>query len=212
MNTKERYPRIIDGGERSEKPGRKFEYTEQDFIDSYFGKDGARNASLDYTKNSIFGLNESYKEKYPINKYMKMPDIEAQRKKIQDRTDIHPIDSESKDGSFINYMDTLDMEGMENNIKDTPHPTDKNRSLIKDSQFRIENYLKRKEARTGFPIWNTKEIAGIRKQLREEYFPKPVKKEVVEEGDTKLEEKFEPFYEGEGKSENAEATNDVTVE
>ena len=157
-------------------------------------------------------MNESYKEKYPINKYMKMPDIEAQRKKIQDRTDIHPIDSESKDGSFINYMDTLDMEGMENNIKDTPHPTDKNRSLIKDSQFRIENYLKRKEARTGFPIWNTKEIAGIRKQLREEYFPKPVKKEVVEEGDTKLEEKFEPFYEGEGKSENAEATNDVTVE
>lgn len=43
-------------------------------------------------------------------------------------------------------------------------------------------------------MWNTREVAMIKKQLREEYFPKPKKEEAA---DTKKEEKFEPFYENE---------------
>lgn len=92
--------------------------------------------------------------------------------------------------------------------KDTPHPTDKSRSLVKDAQHRLENYLKRKEQQTGRDIWSTKEVAGIKKNLREEYFPKKSKAPVTEApADTKVGEKFEPFYENEsaGGSEPAPA-------
>lgn len=46
-------------------------------------------------------------------------------------------------------------------------------------------------------------MAGIKKHLREEYFPKPKKVDATSladddvVADTKVEEKFEPFYEGE---------------
>jgi hypothetical protein len=33
---------MIDRGEASDKPGRKFNYTERDFFEAYFGKDYAR--------------------------------------------------------------------------------------------------------------------------------------------------------------------------
>jgi hypothetical protein len=45
--TKNRFPRMIDEGDRYEKPGRKFGYTEDDFLMSYLGKDYARPANLD---------------------------------------------------------------------------------------------------------------------------------------------------------------------
>jgi len=45
--------------------------------------------------------------------------------------------------------------------------------------------------------------------LREEYFPKPKLEEAAagEDGDTKLEEKFEPFYEGETATEGHADSN-----
>jgi hypothetical protein len=58
-------------------------------------------------------------------------------------------------------------------LKDTPHPTDKSRSLLKDTEIRLENYFKRKEKATDLPMWNSREVAGIRRALKDEYFPKP---------------------------------------
>jgi hypothetical protein len=70
--------------------------------------------------------------------------------------------------------------------------------LIKDAQNRLENYLKRKEKQTGQHFFNTKEVAGIRRNLLDEYFPKPKPVEVKSD-DTKVGEKFEPYFEGEEK-------------
>jgi hypothetical protein len=100
---------------------------------------------------------------------------------------------------------------------DKQHPTDKSRSLIKDAQSRLEGYFTKKERQTGHEIWNSAEVAGIRKTLRDEYFPKPVKKAPTEEGeevDTKVEEKFEPFYEGESNSSApvSEASSESLIE
>ena len=98
MKTNEKFPRVIDSGDRlDQQPGRKFGYTEKDFMEAYFGKDFARNASLEFTDNNVFGFNESYKKKYPIDKYVKMPTIEEQRRLVQERSDIHPLSAESKD-------------------------------------------------------------------------------------------------------------------
>lgn len=116
---------------------------------------------------------------------------------------MHAIDSESQDQNFVKLLNSIDMDKYEQNgFVDKQHPTDKNRSVIKDAQSRLETYFARKERQTGQEIWHTGEVAGIRKQIRDEYFPRP-KKPTSEEGeevtDTKAEEKFEPFYEGEGK-------------
>ncbi len=88
----------------------------------------------------------------------------------------------------------------ESDLVDKEHSTDKNRSYIKDQRQRVEAYMRNKEKRTGIEgLFNTREVAGIGKAIRDEYFPRPkkVEKEVPE--DVKQEEKFEPFYEGEGK-------------
>lgn len=61
----------------------------------------------------------------------------------------------------------------------------------------------------------------IKKAIKDEYFPKPKvdetkkkqKGEEEEEVDTKLVEKFEPFYEGEGaKDTEVTATDEIIVE
>ena len=70
----------------------------------------------------------------------------------------------------------------------------------------MEKYLARKEKQTGISQWNTAEVAGIKKSIRDEYFPKP--KRVVPV-DTKVDEKFEPFFEGEGKEQTTTTDSDA---
>lgn len=67
----------------------------------------------------------------------------------------------------------------------------------------MKNYFQRREKKGDGDSWSTRDVGMIRKYLREEYFPKEVKQaapeaiEAVAESDTKITEKFEPFYEGE---------------
>lgn len=165
-----RFPKVIDAGEPlNQQPGRKFGYTEDDFMQAYFGKDYARNAALEFREeNTMFGFNESYKKKFPIDKYVQGPKIEEQRRLIETRFDL-------QDHDFQQFLGGIDDKNLEQNlVKDTPHPTDSNRSLVKDAQIRLENYFSRKGKQTGIEgLWNSREVAGIKKALREEYFPKP---------------------------------------
>lgn len=70
--------------------------------------------------------------------------------------------------------------------------------------------MRNKERKTGIEgIFNTREVGGITKSIREEYFPKP-KKEEKPAADAVQEEKFEPFYEGEGKPSTIEDVVDST--
>lgn len=206
--TKEKYPRVLDSGTALDsKPGRKFGYSEQDFIEAYFGKDLVRNQVPE--ENNVFGFNESLKKKYPVDKYLQMPSINAKLAQLKEKTQYFSHPSEYSDHSFSQFLSSLDLDRAET-IKDTPHPTDKSRTLLKDAEMRLESYLKRKEKATGEPMWNAKEVAGIRKGLRDEYFPPKKVEEPV--ADTKQEEKFEPFYEGETSSSAArdDAPSDST--
>ena len=125
---------------------------------------------------------------------------------------MNPLDSESKDLRLTEFMTNIDMEKAQYEImQDQPHPTDKNRSLLKDAQQRLDSYVAKKERQTNIPgLYNTGEIAGIAKRLREEYYPKPVVKKPEDEEDTKAEEKFEPFYQGEGAGPT-EAVNEPEI-
>ena len=73
--------------------------------------------------------------------------------------------------------------------------------MLKDIETRMENYTKRKQKITGHNIVNSREVGFMRSKLKDEYMPKPKKpEEATPAADAKLEEKFEPFYEGEGSS------------
>lgn len=70
---------------------------------------------------------------------------------LRDRADIHALPEESKDLDFQQYLERVDDDRAEHeSVKDTPHPTEKGRSLVKDSQQRLQNYLNRKEKITGY--------------------------------------------------------------
>lgn len=216
MKTKENFPRILDAGEPlTNQHGRKFGYTEKDFLEAYFGKDNSRNARIEIDEEaSVFGFNDSYKKKYPINKYQKLPKIEAERRFIEESSDLYStMATDSKDPRFVEFLDNFDMTRLGEGLKDTPHPTEKGRSYLKDTQNRIDRYMQAKERKTGVKgIYNTGELAGATQPIEDEYFPKP--KEVVTETDpedAKQDEKFEPFYEGEGK-EAAHSDESTTTE
>jgi hypothetical protein len=125
------------------------------------------------------------------------------------RSDIHGFPGDSKDQGIYNLIENLDMD-QENYLNDKQHPSDKNRSYMKDQHNRIEAYMKNKEKKTGIEgLFNTREVGGIFKSVRDEYFPKPKKEEkkaADDLEDVKQDEKFEPFYEGDngGKQQTIE--------
>lgn len=72
--------------------------------------------------------------------------------------------------------------------------------MLKDTEQRLKAYFNRREKYGKGESWNTRDVALIKKSLREEYFPRPKKEEIVDPEkleDTKVAEKFEPFFEGE---------------
>ena len=74
MPKDELYPRVIDAGDRlDQQPGRKFAYTNDDFIRAYFGKDYARSVQVQSDDSNLYRINESLDRKYPIDKYVLGP-------------------------------------------------------------------------------------------------------------------------------------------
>lgn len=198
--------KVIDGGDALlERSGRKFGYTERDFLEAYHGKDFARAPNVDLSQNKVFGYNDSLKARYPVSRFLQAPLYEAKKHYINEESGLNERKLDKREDSlFARYMQSLD-HSQEALPSDTPHPSDPNRSLLKDLQTRFDAYTKQREKRTGMPLYNTKDLAIIKRTLMEEYFPKPSK---APKQDTKKEEKFEPFYEGEQAPAEAESTAD----
>lgn len=69
------------------------------------GKDFARERpSLDMEYNNIFGYNESLKYKFPIDKYLKSPELEQKKKKLEEAIDMDKLYSLDEDSSFSQYF------------------------------------------------------------------------------------------------------------
>jgi hypothetical protein len=49
--TKDKFPRVLDSGEKSTQLGRRFNYTQRDFLEAYLGKDYARVPNLNTEDN-----------------------------------------------------------------------------------------------------------------------------------------------------------------
>jgi hypothetical protein len=48
------YPRVLDAGDALEGRGRKFSYTNEDFLLAYFGKDKTRQPSFNSDDSNLF--------------------------------------------------------------------------------------------------------------------------------------------------------------
>ena len=188
------YPRVTDAGDTIQGNGRRFGYTNDDFLRAYFGKDYARAPEFLADDSNLFSVNETLSRRFPMDKYLVGPQIEAKMALLEARAGMDNPDFDQVVESF----DTVNSMRYE----DIQHPTDPSRTLIKDANKRIEGYLKRKEKQSvekeiDVTLWNLSDVAGMKKALRDEYVPKPVKKVIEIPDDLKFDEKFEPFYEGE---------------
>lgn len=78
--TKDKFVRVLRQGDTLARPGRRFGYTEDDFLEAYFGKDYAKVTSTEIeTGSPVFSYNESLKKKYPLDKYNQLPKLLEQR-------------------------------------------------------------------------------------------------------------------------------------
>ena len=98
--TKDLYPKQADEGDPLNRPGRQFDFTERDIIETYFGKDLARVRHLEYGKDNSLTFNESLKKKYPLESYLEMPKLEAMRERINERSGLNRADPELMDFEY----------------------------------------------------------------------------------------------------------------
>lgn len=73
-------PRITDHGDFSDRPGRRFsKMSDQEFLESYFGKDNMRNAVVDRDDDPLFLEQKTLKERFPLSMFLKGPDVERKK-------------------------------------------------------------------------------------------------------------------------------------
>ena len=124
----------------------------------------------------------------------------------------------AKDQDFQNYMNELDVDSVDT-MKDTPHPTEKGRTLLGDLERKIDGYMNRLN-REGSQFYNTHEGGKIRASIRDEYFPnihkkkKPFSDKAAPAApvDPKVSQKFEPFYKASRRQFSSGASNKSKLE
>lgn len=147
-------PHVIDHGEPLHKSGRRFTpLTETEFLDAYFGKDLMRLQAVDRSDDPLFREHKSMKERYPLQQFLKMPDIEKKKKQIAELglmptyKDIDFFDKtgavqiNSNDPGFdkqAHWWKELMLEG--NIFKDVRHPKVAGRTLLTDFDKLMDKY------------------------------------------------------------------------
>ena len=69
-------PRLNDAGETITTPGRRLNgYTEKEYLEAFFGKDMSRRLQTESLEDPLYVEQKSLKELFPLNSFLKMPDI-----------------------------------------------------------------------------------------------------------------------------------------
>jgi len=126
-------PRVLDAGEPMKAPGRRFSYSEAEFLEAYLGKDYARAVDLrEDEHNQTFGFQESLKELIPDrNEFLELPKEEERIRKLNEWMGTKLHDGKAMDEEFRTFRDRFDHNALlENAMKevDEPHPTEEGRT------------------------------------------------------------------------------------
>lgn len=154
-------------------PGRRFDYSEQEFLEAYLGKDFARKIDLnDNEDNHIFGFQDSLKKQFPDkNKFLKMPKLLAEQKRLEDFMGMKYEDGKAHDQKFVDYLKTYDAKEMEDEMMsrvDAKHPSDPNRTKFKDLEAQME-IIKQKAIKSGTNMYHRREVQRAVEKIEEEY-------------------------------------------
>lgn len=146
--------RMLLKGQMINKPGRRFKYTDGDFLEAYWGKDGMSNQTMmalqeeEYAHNmQPFDYNRSLKEMFPMREeYKRLPKIKAEQAKLDEHFGFKQLDGETfspeaaafLENFYYNRYDDHTFAAEELRSMDRPHPYDRTRSYLPDLQKRIE--------------------------------------------------------------------------
>ena len=119
-------PQLNDYGEPLMKPGRRYRnYTEEEYIESLFGRDMARAATTDVLDDKMWQAQVRLKDRYPLKSFLKLPAIEAKAERAKDlNMGLDPEqfpEMRAKDPELAALMDERLHSGNLDDL-DVPHP------------------------------------------------------------------------------------------
>ena len=102
--------------------------------------------------NHIFGFQDSLKKMFPDkNKFLKMPKLKADQKRLEDFMGLKYEDGKAHDQKFAEFLDIYDVTKMEDALFksiDQKNMDDPSRSKLKDIEKQME-LLKEKAIKSG---------------------------------------------------------------
>lgn len=160
---------------RNGKRGRKYEYSTQDFLEAYLGKDYAQAVDLmENPQNQVFGFQESLKKLFPDkNKYLKMPKLREEQEKLKKYMGYNRVDGESIDPRMQGFLQNSEfgekMLGDMLRAADQEHPTDRTRTKFGDMHAAIEKLRVKMAARGEEGAFEVKDLKQVMYFLEENY-------------------------------------------
>ena len=152
--------------------GRRFSaYTEEEFLEAYLGKDFARRVDLGADEdNHTFGIQGRLSEMLPDKKdLLKYPKLLEEKERLKQYMGINKVDGEPIDPAMRELMEHDDLiDDYKETFEDTPHPTDPNRSRLKDYMKMLE-FQKAKLEKEGSTVAEAADLHRIHARLTREY-------------------------------------------
>ena len=178
--------RVNDPGDSrhtAKKQGRRFSrYSEQEFLESYLGKDFMRRPDLSKDEfNRTFGFQEGLKELFPDqNEFLKMPKLHEGQRKLKEFMGTFMQDGQALDPKMANFMKTVDIDKFMSQFEqDAAHPTEEGRTAMGDFNKMIGE-LQEKMEKKGTNTWFSKDMYKIMDTLDETYgVPLELKEDVT---------------------------------
>lgn len=145
-------------------------------LEAFWGKDNARRPNIDYKEDALFGYQESIRNKYKPDRYLKMPEVEFKRKKIDslgmnyDYKYSNELEVENKQiQSYINELDGQmpDMEKQSLNYSHTHVPE----TSFYNDLLDLQNKIKERNREAGLPenLVDEEQYEKAVKSLEDEY-------------------------------------------
>ena len=78
-------PTLNDMGDPIKTPGRRVNgYSEQEYLESFFGKDMARRVTTEAIQNPLLREEKDLKEKFPLSKFSQLAEHQEREKKLKE--------------------------------------------------------------------------------------------------------------------------------
>lgn len=166
------------GSSTKKRFGRRFErYTEQEFLESYLGKDFARATDLDANPdNWTFGFQTPIKELFPDkNEFLTYPTLLEEQEQLKHLVGLYRQDGKALDGEFATALANVDpVKFAEDHVLERQvHPRDRSRTYLGDLEQAMET-IRQKQIRLGKPNEvDMRDVAKVLEDLGAEYASNP---------------------------------------